>query len=359
MLRCYAPHSVARFALLLLAACTAGGCGMLPVYHREAVTEVAPGNPVPRELEKSSLPTYVLEPPDILLIDAVRVVPKPPITVQTLDVLQITVPPDYTFVEEPIAGTYPVDADGTVNLGPTYGRVDVAGLTLDEVRDAVRKHLESILTDVEVSVSLAESAGKQQIAGEHLIGPDGTVNLGTYGSVFVAGMTLQQAKAAVEMHLSEFLDSPEVSIDVFAYNSKVYYVISEGAGAGDQFSVFPITGNETVLDALAQVQSTTFNSSRNVYVARPAPKGLGYQQILKVDWDAMIRGGQAATNYQLFPGDRVIIEEDRLIALDSMIGKITTPIERLFGVSLLGSQAIQSLNRLPDGGGINNGGGFF
>lgn len=349
------PRFATCFAIVLLTSCTGGGCGLLPVNHQEAVTKVAPGNPVPRELEKSSLPTYVLEPPDILLIDAVRVVPKPPVKVQTLDVLQITVPPDYTFIEEPIAGPYPVDADGSVNLGPTYGRVTVAGLTLEEVREAVRKHLEGILTDVEVSVSLAESAGEQQIAGEHLIGPDGTVNLGTYGSVVVAGMTLVQAKAAIEMHLSEFLDDPEVSIDVFAYNSKVYYVITEGAGSGDQFAAFPITGNETVLDALAQIQSTGFSSSRKIWVARPAPGGLGYEQILPVDWNAMIRGGQAATNYQLFPGDRVIIEEDHLVALDAMIGKVTTPIERLFGVTLLGSQTIQTLNRLPNGqGGVGN-----
>jgi len=348
--------------MLLLASTVASGCGLLPVYHREAITKVAPGNPVPRELEKSSLPTYVLEPPDILLIDAVRVVPKPPIRIQTLDVLQITVPPDFTFVEQPIAGTYPVDADGTVDLGPTYGRVNVAGLALDETTDAIRDHLDTILTDVQVSVSLAESAGKQQIAGEHLVGPDGTVNLGTYGSVFVAGMTLAQARATVEAHLSEFLDEPEVSLDMFAYNSKVYYVITEGAGQGDQFASFPITGNETVLDALAQVQSTGFSSSRKVWVARPAPDGLGHQQILPVDWNAMIRGGQAATNYQLFPGDRVIIHEDRLIALDTMIGKITQPFERLLGVTLLGTQTIQSLNRLPagqGGGGFGGGGGGF
>ena len=359
MLRCCSPQSAVRFALVLLATGLAPGCGLLPVYHREAVTKVAPGNPVPRELEKSSLPTYILEPPDILLIDAVRVVPKPPIKVQTLDVLQISVPPDLTFIDQPIAGTYPVDADGSVNLGPTYGRVTVAGLPLNEVTDTIRDHLDKILTDVEVSVSLAESAGKQQIAGQHLVGPDGTVTLGTYGSVFVAGMTLAQAKATVEAHLAEFLDEPEVSLDIFAYNSKVYYVITEGAGQGDQFASFPITGNETVLDALAQVQSTGFSSSRKVWVARPAPEGLGYQQILPVDWNAMIRGGQASTNYQLFPGDRVIIEEDHLIALDNLLGKFTTPIERLFGTTLLSTQTIQTVNRLPSGNGGNNGNNFF
>src|SRR6516225_1003029 len=35
-------------------------------------------SPIPRELAKVSMPEYVIEPPDILLIDAVRVIPLPP-----------------------------------------------------------------------------------------------------------------------------------------------------------------------------------------------------------------------------------------------------------------------------------------
>ena len=88
-------------------------------------------------------------------------------------------PPGYTCIEEPIAGLYPVDGDGTVNMGPTYGRVTVAGLSLEDVREAVRKHLEGILTDVQVSVVAVSLNRKQKIAGEHLICPDVTVTLAT------------------------------------------------------------------------------------------------------------------------------------------------------------------------------------
>ena len=155
--------------------------------------------------------------------------------------------------DQNIAGSYPVEADGTITLGPAYGSIKVSDLTLSEAKDAIVEHLKNILTAPEVSVSLAESAGQQQIEGEHLVGPDGTVNLGTYGSVFVAGMTLSEAREAVEKHLTEFLDEPEVSVDVFAYNSKFYYVVTEGAGLGDQIQRVPITGNETVLDAITQI----------------------------------------------------------------------------------------------------------
>ena len=41
--------------------------------------------PMARELEKVSMPPYVVEPPDVLLVDTIRVVPRPPYHVEPLD----------------------------------------------------------------------------------------------------------------------------------------------------------------------------------------------------------------------------------------------------------------------------------
>ena len=38
-------------------------------------------------------------------------------------------------------------------------------------------------------------------------------------------------------------------MDVQGFNSKLYYVILDGGGAGQQVVRLPVTGNETVLDA--------------------------------------------------------------------------------------------------------------
>ena len=60
---------------------------------------------------------------------------------------------------------------------------------------------------------------------------------------------------------------------MFAYNSKVYYVITEGAGQGDLVARLPITGNETVLDAISQINGLSRLSSKNIWIARPTPSG--------------------------------------------------------------------------------------
>jgi polysaccharide export outer membrane protein len=148
--------------------------------------------------------------------------------------------------------------------------------------------------------------------------------------VRVAGMTLDQARFAIEAQLSAFLDNPQVSVDVFAYNSKVYYVITQGTVVGDGVFRLPITGNETVLDAISQIQGLQPHSSKNVWVARPAPPGAPCtDQVLPVDWLAVTKLGAIATNYQLMPGDRVYVSEDPWITIDGAVAKVISPFERM------------------------------
>jgi polysaccharide export outer membrane protein len=350
-----AASKLSRVGLaLVLVACV----GCRSVVDRPEPRLIGPQTPpqfgeaVPTEKEKTTLPSYIIEPPDILFIEAIRVVPKPPYHIQATDILIIQLAGG--FPEGPTGSgaagdQYLVSPDGTVNLGPLYGKVKVVGLTEDGAKEAIETYLREILANPQVSVQLGQSAGQQPITGEHLVAPDGTVNLGTYGQAYVAGLTLEQAKAVIDAQLAKTLDHPDVSVSVFAYNSKVYYIVTEGAGLGDTVARFPITGNETVLDALAQVNGISRVSSKRIWIARPMPGGAGCDAILPVDWREITKGAATATNYQVLPGDRVFIAEDKLIAIDSALNRMIAPFERIFGVTLLGTQAVQTINRFPLG----------
>ncbi|MBN1588481.1 MAG: polysaccharide biosynthesis/export family protein [Pirellulales bacterium] len=289
---------------------------------------------MPRELSKVVLPVYTIEPPDILTIDAVNIVPKPPYRLRTFDLIGVEVLG--TLPDSPISGVFLIEPGGLVKLGHRYGSVRVSGLTIDEAKIAIEQHLRQSLAEPSVLVTLAEMSAKQQIAGEHLVGPDGTVTLGSYGSVPVVGLTIAQAKLAIEAHLSQFLEAPEVSVNVFAYNSKVYYVVTQGAGMGDGVFRFPVTGNETVLDAISQINGLETVSSKRIWIARPT-RDPGNVQILPVSWDGVTAQASTSTNYQVLPGDRVFIAEDKLVALDTSLAKIIAPLERVMGFSLLGA----------------------
>jgi protein involved in polysaccharide export with SLBB domain len=146
------------------------------------------------------------------------------------------------------------------------------------------------------------------LAGEHLVGPDGNVNLGPIGSVYVAGLTLRQAQTAIEKALAPHVRSPQVSVDVYAYNSKTYYIITKGKGNGVNVAEFPVTGHETVLDAIANLGGMSPSTPARIFIVRPAPDGVGSEQILSVDWDKISVGASTSTNYQMLPRDRLFID---------------------------------------------------
>jgi polysaccharide biosynthesis/export protein len=315
-------HWVTAIASVLAVCLSSTGCVWLPQWEscKPMTCDTCPMAkctkadvvlPMARELNKVSLPPYVIEPPDVLAIDALRVIPLSPYRIEPLDGVIVQVNAAATKPGAPIAGVYFVEPSGTINLGASYGSVRVAGLTVDEATTAVESHTKKVLKAPQVSVALAQSRAMQQVRGAHQVRQDGTVGLGVYGSVYVAGMTLADAKSAIEEHLAGYVVKPEISVDVAAYNSKVCYVITDSA-AGKHITRVPILGNETVLDALSHVPGALAVSSRNgVWIARPAPAEIGGKHILPVDLVAITEDGSTATNYQVMPGDRIFVRADR------------------------------------------------
>lgn len=361
---------VRQFQALMLigAACVvSSGCALHGVRHE--VRCIAHMD-IPRELDKISLPTYRVEPPDILLIEAVNNIRPPEDLLRAGDELIIQasglIPPDpegdaLEAQFNAINSVFRVQPSGIVDLGPIYGPVRVSGLTLDGAREALIVHLRDVigLKEPRVAVDMPNIVGRQVISGEHLVRPDGTIALGIYGSVYAAGLTTAEIKVAVEAHLAQFVLQPEVSVDVLAYNSKVYYVITDGGGFGERVARLPSTGSETVLDAVAQIEGLSEVSSKKMWIARPAPSGTECAQTLPVDWRAITEDGVTATNYQVFPGDRIYIKADKLVACDNFIRKLTAPAERILGFILLSNATVRAVEGNQQGtGGGGFGGGF-
>jgi protein involved in polysaccharide export with SLBB domain len=339
-------------SLLLLCALLATGCHAThpkdPTFGVDRLPPVF--DVMPRELSKVVMPDYIIEPPDVLLIEGVHIVPKAPYRLRTLDVLSIQV--SGALPEAQVTGQFPIEPGGVVNLGIDYGAVPVAGMTVEEAEQAILAHLRKYLSDPRVSVALAQMAASQQVLGEFLVQPDGTITLGSYGNVMVVGQTVDEARTAIEQHLSQFLENPQISLNVQSFNSKVYYIILQGAGLGDGVYRFPVTGNETVLDAIANIQGLEQVSSKKIWVARPS-RDPSRPQIMPVDWYAVTERAEPQTNYQLLPGDRVFIAEDKMVAFDTFVAKFTAPLERIMGFTLLGVGTTTRLSGNVLGGGGN------
>jgi polysaccharide export outer membrane protein len=313
---------------------------------------------LPHEKKMVNLPEYTIEPPDVLNIDALRLIPKPGHKLEPLDSIIVTFPSDPGALDETTLAalelvgrvlrnlSFRVDLSGNVKLAG-YGTVNVAGLTIEKAEELIRERVlsrvdEKIVKKGKLTVELDETRGLQQVRGEHLVRPDGTINLGIYGVVYVCGLTEKQAKAKVEEQLSELLFKPEVLLEVVGFNSRIFYIITDVPGSGESIARLPVTGNDTVLTAMAQTGAFPAVSSRlRVWISRPAPGGK--DQILPVYWRDITRRGRTETNYQLLPGDRLFLAATPLGLFSHYLNTVAAPIERVFSTILFGQSTIQSI----------------
>jgi polysaccharide export outer membrane protein len=239
--------------------------------------------PVPREFDKQALPPYVVEPPDVLLIQASEAV---------------------TLKTQPVQGQHLVRPDGTIGLG-IYGSIPVAGKNLDQIADLI-------------ATVLHDKANQK--------------------------MSVEKIKA-------------ELQVDVVLYASKFYYVITDGGGWGEQVYPIPATGNETVLDAIAKINGLPpVATKKAIWVAR-ASLDPCHPKILPVDWRGITQCGSAVTNYQIFPGDRIFVQSDPWVRTDSYIAKRLSPVLRLFGATLLGASTVNTIKLGSSLGGSGTGTG--
>jgi len=165
-----------------------------------------------------------------------------------------------TLSTQPIDGVYVVEPTGTIALPPAYGRVNVQGLSLIEAEKAIVKHLQQILRNPEVSVTLSGWVERskleahpqphriapgdildiwvngtlvdQPIHGQYLVEPDGQVTLGpAYGRVNLKGQTFEEAEGTVLKQLQQILRSPEVSITLRGWRKELKPSPKEEEGA--------------------------------------------------------------------------------------------------------------------------------
>ncbi len=217
-----------------------------------------------------------------------------------------------------------------------------------------------------IIVEVLEALPGRPITGEHLVRPDGKVSLGFYGEVYVTGLTIAQAKEKIVIHLRDYLTdralglttfkedtqkyedvhpskTPYVFVDVAAYNSKVYYVQGDVGSPGR----LPITGNETVLDAINYAGGLTPTASLpNIRLVRPAPPGACCEQTLPVNLAAIINAGDSTTNYQLMPGDRLVVYRDPIVRTTVFLDRLASPFNTVLNSMLQYSFTARSIKSI-------------
>jgi polysaccharide export outer membrane protein len=143
-----------------------------------------------------------------------------------------------------------------------------------------------------------------RFAADQTVLPDGTIDLAQFGRPVVAGKSLPEIETDIqELVNAKAKEKVPVTVRLIARNSKVYYVLGEVNAPGS----FPISGRETVLDAIVAAGGLTRRANEvKILLARPTP-ACGCRIVMPVCYPQIVQLGDTTTNYQLQPGDRVFI----------------------------------------------------
>lgn len=171
-------------------------------------------------------------------------------------------------------------------------------------------------------VQPADLDSSVRFPGDQPVLPDGTINLGRYGQLQVAGRTVAEIEMAVKAQIEAVVkaqpppkeprdpldrrdprDVGPITVRVVTRQSKVYYVLGEVNAPG----VFTLKGNETVLDAILNAGGLNDRASRkHIVLSRPTPPQ-GCRVVLPICYREIVQLGDTSTNYQIAAGDRVFV----------------------------------------------------
>lgn len=143
-----------------------------------------------------------------------------------------------------------------------------------------------------------------RLPADQTVQPDGTIDLGKYGQLVVTGMSLYEIRVAIEEKIAKQERSVEpVHVRLIEPESQVYYVIGEVNSSAS----YPLVGHETVLDAILAAGGLTDHADRHhVVLSRPtAPDSC--RSVLPICYRHIVELGDASTNYQIMPGDRIYV----------------------------------------------------
>jgi protein involved in polysaccharide export with SLBB domain len=155
-------------------------------------------------------------------------------------------------------------------------------------------------------IEATEEEPTHRIPGDQTVLSDGSVDLGYYGRVIVAGMTQEDAEFAIQKLVFE-ADQKPISLNVQVIHSiDRFYVVGEVNSPG------ALEGYETVLDAILKAGGLTNRASAcDLLLARPS-QPCDCRVTLSVCYRAITQLGDSTTNYHLKPGDRIFVARQSL-----------------------------------------------
>jgi polysaccharide export outer membrane protein len=150
---------------------------------------------------------------------------------------------------------------------------------------------------------------QEDVSGQYTVERDGTFTFPLLGRVNTRGLTLRALEAELTRLLADgFFKNPQVTVAVVEYRSQRVFAVGEVRTPG----TYPLTGDMTLIEALARAGSTTADAADHVLILRSAgargpvlPDDANGAEIIRIDLRS-IENGQSQ-KVLLRDGDTVFV----------------------------------------------------
>jgi polysaccharide biosynthesis/export protein len=165
------------------------------------------------------------------------------------------------------------------------------------------------------------------LSGKFSVEADGTLTFPLIGRVKAAGLTLRALEDTLKMQFADgYLKSPQVAVAIDEYKSQRVFVMGEVRGPG----AYQLTGDMTIIEALAKAGGVTQTSAEEILVVRPSAsaKSAGpaapndtESTVLKVNIREL-QAGALSQNLLLRDGDTIVVGRSQAVYV---FGQVRAP----------------------------------
>lgn len=166
-----------------------------------------------------------------------------------------------------------------------------------------------------------------EVSGQFSINNEGNIQYEFVGDINAIGKTKEELAAMLTEKLTEFIISPEVTVKIVGYNSKVVYVIGEVGAPGKIFMRGDtITVREALL--LAGLPLLTAKVEKTKLFT---PSAAGTPDQKNVDLKKLLYKGDLRENIVMKPGDTLFVPPTAMTKVMRTIQPVAAPITTATG----------------------------
>lgn len=142
---------------------------------------------------------------------------------------------------------------------------------------------------------------EKDMSAEVVVRPDGRISLPLLNDVVAAGRTPEQLRATLVASANEFLGNPNATVVVKEIRSRKAFI----TGSVEKPGPYVLTGPTTVLQLIAMAGGLKdYADKKNIVVLRTTN---GQQVSLLVDYSSLLKRQKLEDNFELIPGDTILV----------------------------------------------------